>query len=193
MADDETSKSSIGEFAAPVRNVSLKADVGRFSISGSDANFTVTAPGKVVLANRDAILLQTTSIELLLTATIERMRAERSNSHSMSELDTLLAAVVDLKSMLILPAPSEESVGAAALSLRNGLLNWWRQDHVQILDRGFTMGLFGAGLALVSHFGLLPAVTVASLIRGKDLVEAFKSAADLLGRVEKGPNNDAPG
>lgn len=172
--------------------VVMKAETGRFAITGGNASFIVSS-GKVVIGNRDAILLQATSIELLLSATIERMKAERINSHSMPELDVLLGAVTDLKSMLVVASPSEEKVGAAALSIRDGLLNWWRQDHAQILDRSFTMGLFAGGLALVSHFGLLPAVTVASLIRGKDLVEAFKAAGELLERAPNGPGGDGPG
>jgi hypothetical protein len=42
------------------------------------------------------------------------------------------------------------------------------------------MGLFAGRLMLCDHFGLIQAVTVATLIRGKEIAEAMKEAAKLL-------------
>jgi hypothetical protein len=54
------------------------------------------------------------------------------------------------------------------------------------MDRSFNMGLFAAGLALVASFGLIESVTVATLIRGKDIPEAIKAVAELLKQIKSG-------
>jgi hypothetical protein len=42
------------------------------------------------------------------------------------------------------------------------------------------MALFTAGLGLISHFGLIPAAIVASLIKGKEIGEALKHVAEIM-------------
>jgi hypothetical protein len=42
------------------------------------------------------------------------------------------------------------------------------------------MGLFTGGMVLCSLIGLVPAVTIAALIRGEEIGEALKEAAKVL-------------
>lgn len=143
----------------------------------------VRAVGRTASTNRDAILIQSASIQLLLKSAIERARATGSNSTDVPALEVLLAALDDLHELLMATAaPAEIAVGARAISFKDGLANWWDRDRVSILDRSFNMGLFAGGLMLCSHFGLVSAVTVATLVRGKEIGEALKEAAKMLPR-----------
>lgn len=166
---------------------SVAVQGGVLTLTGGSAELKITRPssaavGRAVIANRDAVLVQASSIELLLSGAIDRAREARSNSGNVPELETILVAVRDLRVMLLetAAAPAEAGVGVQALSVKDGLAKWWAKDPVSILDRGYNMGLFLGGLILIGHFGLLPATIVASLIRGRDIAEAIKAAADLL-------------
>ncbi|UVO34493.1 hypothetical protein KUL72_23740 [Bradyrhizobium arachidis] len=137
--------------------------------------------GATTLANRDAVLMQSTSIRFLLEGMIARAKSEGSNSTDIPALQAILKALVDLhQTLLTTTAPAEAAVADRALSFKAGLANWWARDHVSILDRGFNMSLFAAGLGLCALAGVVPAAIVATLIRGKDVAEALKAAAKLL-------------
>lgn len=167
--------------------VALQTTVGmqvEATVTRDETDATVIrAVGRTASTNRDAILIQSASIHLLLKSAIERARATGSNSTDVPALEAILAALDDLHKLLMATtAPAEIAVGARAISFRDGLVNWWDHDHVSILDRSFNMGLFAGGLMLCSHFGLVSAVTVATLIRGKEIGEALKEAAKILPR-----------
>jgi hypothetical protein len=138
-------------------------------------------PCGVAIANRDAILVQALSIELLLRDAID----QRANSGGLPELQTILARVVDMRAMLdtAVAAPVEASVGAQALSFKNALLEWWNKNHVSILDRSFNSGLLVGGLMLVAYCGLVPVATVAAAIHGKEFTEAIKALAEVMKRI----------
>jgi len=134
--------------------------------------------GKVAIANRDAILVQARSIELLLRDAIDREKEARSNTGNLPELEFILATVIDMRTMLA-TAKSEAGVGAKALSFKAGVLNWWEKDHVSILDAGYKSGLFILLMGLIVYFGLIPATIAATLIN-KDVGEALKQLVKLL-------------
>jgi hypothetical protein len=170
-----------GEGLAPtVSNASLSGAsmgmvTGRAEMTLTGAPVTV---GKTTIANRNAILVQSMSIELLLRDAIE----SRSNTVSLPELEAILAAVIDLRAILVTET-SDANVGAQALSYKDALVNWWNKDRASILDRSFNAGLFVGGLMLVEQFGLVSAVTVAAAIHGKEFTEAIKAVADVLKRI----------
>jgi hypothetical protein len=176
-------------FVPPPMEPPLPPAVSNAPLSGaitgmvtSRAEMTLTgAPvtvGKTAIANRNAILVQSMSIELLLRDAIE----SRSNTLSLPELEAILATVIDLRAMLVTET-SDANVGAKALSFKDALVNWWNTDHASILDRTFNAGLFVGGLMLVEQFGLVSAVTVAAAIHGKEFTEAIKAVAEVLKRI----------
>jgi hypothetical protein len=78
--------------------------------------------GRAVLANRDAVLIRSLSIRLLISAAIERARAEGSNSANVPELEVIPSAVEGLHQVLLATtAPVEAAVGDKAISFRDGL------------------------------------------------------------------------
>ena len=105
-------------------------------------------------------------------------------------MKNLRYALLTLGMLLATTAPAETILEEKALSIRRGFANWWRHDHVTILGRSFDMSLFAAGLGLCALAGVAPpaisAVVVAALIRGKDVAEALKAAAEIL----SGPDSD---
>jgi hypothetical protein len=144
------------------------------------------AVGRTVIANRDAILVQAMSVELLLRGAIDREKAARSNSGSLPELDAILEAVNELRAMLLTTTAATPEIGARALSFKDDLINWWNKDSASILDRGFNAGLFVGGLILCQHFGLVSAVTVAAALHGKEFTEAIKAVAEVLKNLRSG-------
>ena len=143
-------------------------------------DFEAISIGTATLANRDLILIQSTSIQFLLEGAIARAKREGSNSTDIPALQNILAAVVDLHQMVMVTMVPEAIVGAKAISVKDKLIDWWDSDHASILDRGFNMGLFAAGLGLCALAGVVPAVVVATLIRGKEIGEALKEVAKIL-------------
>jgi len=172
-----------------VGSTGLSADGGAYSISGGNAGGVVTTTvriGRVAIANRDAILVQAMSVELLLRGAIDREKAARSNSGSLPELDAILEAVNELRAMLLTTTAATPEIGAKALSFKDDLINWWNKDSASILDRGFNAGLFVGGLILCQHFGLVSAVTVAAALHGKEFTEAIKAVAEVLKNLRSG-------
>jgi hypothetical protein len=163
-----------------VSNASLSA--GGFAMSAGRVELTLTrAPatvGRVAIANKDAILVQAASIDLFVRDLIDREKAARSNSGSLPELEALLAQVQDLRAKLI-TATSELDVGAVALLIKKGWLDWWDKDHISILSLGYKSGLFVLLMGLIEHFGLIPA-TIAATLLSKDVSEGLKQLAKLL-------------
>ena len=74
---------------------------GSFTAVGMAAEMTVTGPavtvGKVAIINKDAIVIQAMSIELLLREVIDREKEARSNSGVLPEIEAVLAEVHDLR------------------------------------------------------------------------------------------------
>jgi hypothetical protein len=132
--------------------------------------------GRATVTNRDLIVIQTASVELLLTEALERLKQSRPNSGGIPELERLLSATSELRNLLSGMPPADAIVGAKALSIRDGLVSWWTHEQVSSVDRSFNMGLFAGGLVLCAQFGLVPAVTVARLIRGRSLADALGAA-----------------
>jgi hypothetical protein len=165
--------------------------VAGIGVAGSlRADVTVTpgreSIGRTALANRDAILIKSTIVRLLLVAEIDRAKAERSNSASVLELETIQAAVNDLHEMLsTTTAVSVDVVGEYVDRFKKGVLDWWDRDHVQILGNSFNAALFTALMELSAQVGLVQAVTIAAFIKGKDVVEALKALAKILGGQDK--------
>jgi hypothetical protein len=139
-----------------------------------------TAIGSTRTANRDAILIKSTTVRLLLTAAIDRARAERSNSAGIPELEAILAAVDDLHEMVSTASVPTEVARAKVTTFKQGLLNWWDRDHVEIIGNSFNAGLFTALMELTAQVGLVQAVTIATLLKGKDIVEALTALAKIL-------------
>jgi len=134
--------------------------------------------GRTVIANRDAILVQAMSAELLLGDVIDREKEARRNTGSAPELEAILAKVHDVRAMLA-AAPSEPEVGATALLLKKCVLDWFDKDHVSILNLGYKSGLFVLLMGLIVYFGLIPA-TIAATLLSKDVGEALKQLVKLL-------------
>src|ERR1700756_3102205 len=78
--------------------------------------------GRVAIANRDAVLFQAVSIELLLRNAIDA----RPNS-GLPELQDILTKIQELRAMLA-TTTSELDVGAKALSLKECVLAWLAKD-----------------------------------------------------------------
>jgi hypothetical protein len=154
-------------------SIVMVAGGGELTLTGAPVSV-----GKVAIANRDAILVQARSIELLLRDAIDREKEARSNTGSLPELQFILAAVIDMRAMLA-TTTSEADVGAKALSFKVGVLDWWNKDHVSILDAGYKSGLFILLMGLIVYFGLIPATIAATLIN-KDVGEALKQLVKLL-------------
>jgi hypothetical protein len=149
----------------------------------ADATETVTrsSAGSTRVENRDAILIKSTTVRLLLSATIDRARTERSNSAGISELEAILAAVDDLHEMVSTTTAFPSSVIDAKVdTFKKGVLGWWDHDHVQILSNSFNGALFAALMELSAQVGLVQAVTIATILKGKDIVEALKALAKIL-------------
>ncbi len=136
------------------------------------------AVGRTVIANRDAILVQTMSAELLLRDVIDRETEARRNTGSAPELELILSKIHDVRAMLA-AAPSESDVGATALLLKKGVLDWWNKDSESILNLGYKSGLFVLLMGLIVYFGLIPA-TIAATLLSKDVGEGLKSLVKLL-------------
>jgi hypothetical protein len=162
--------------------------------AGGDAGLTVTPArrlivGKSVIANKAAIYFQAVQLELQIQDRLDRAREERSNSESLEELGALKHSVAALRTAISeegLGQDDEAEIGARALSIKDGLLNWWTKDHVTILDRALNMSLFAGGLGLCAAFGIIPAITVGVIIRGKEITDALKAGVDLLKSVGSG-------
>jgi hypothetical protein len=189
-AAGEGSASAVGATVSEaVGSTGLSADGGAYSISGGNAGGGVTTTvriGRAAIANRDAILVQAMSVELLLRGAIDREKAARSNSGSLPELDAILEAVNELRAMLLTTTAATPEIGAKALSFKDDLINWWNEDSASILDRGFNAGLFVGGLILCQHFGMVSAVTVAAALHGKEFTEAIKAVAEVLKNLRPG-------
>jgi hypothetical protein len=140
--------------------------------------------GRAAIANKSAILLQASSIELLLRGLIDREKETRSNSGSLPELEALLTEVGNLRASLATATAAPE-VGALALSFKAGVLAWWAKDHVSIVDNCFKSSLFVLLMGLIVHFGLIPA-TIAATLLNKDVGEALKELAKLLKLLKGG-------
>jgi hypothetical protein len=134
--------------------------------------------GRIAIANRNAILVQAMSVELLLRDAIDREMEARRNTGSAPELEAIFAKVHDLRAMLA-TAPSEPDVGATALLFKKGVLDWWDKDHEAILTLGYKSGLFVLLMGLIVYFGLIPA-TIAATLLSKDVGEALKQLVKLL-------------
>jgi hypothetical protein len=134
--------------------------------------------GRMVIANRNAILVQAMSAELLLRDVIDREKEARRNTGSAPELEAILAKVHDVRAMLA-AAPSEPEIGATALLLKKCVLDWFDKDHVSILNLGYKSGLFVLLMGLIVYFGLIPA-TIAATLLSKDVGEALKQLVKLL-------------
>jgi hypothetical protein len=160
----------------------VSAETGTFSVSSVSADPIVlrgpATVGRVAIANRNAILVQAMSIELLLRDAIDREKEARRNTGSAPELEAILAKVHDLRAMLA-AAPSEPDVGATALLFKKGVLDWWDKDHEAILTLGYKSGLFVLLMGLIVYFGLIPA-TIAATLLSKDVGEALKQLVKLL-------------
>jgi hypothetical protein len=99
--------------------------------------------GRLANANRDAVLFQAVSIELLLRNAIDA----RPNS-SLPELQDILNKIQELGAMLA-TTTSELDVGAKALSLNECVLAGLAKDHVSILDLGCKSSLFVLLMGLI--------------------------------------------
>ena len=140
-----------------------------------------TALGGIRIANRDVILIKSTQVRLLVTAAIDQAKAERSNSAGVPELEAILAAVDNLHEMVLTTtALPPEVIDARVDTFKKGVLSWWAHDHVQILGNSFNGALFAALMELSAQVGLVQAVTIATILKGKDLVEALKALAKVL-------------
>jgi hypothetical protein len=144
------------------------------------AELTLT-PATVAIANRDAVLGKTMSVEIQLRALIDREKDARMNVGILPELEAALADVVDMRTMLL--DGTDASIGASALSFKNALVNLWNKEHVSILKLGFDATLFFLGLELIQHFGLLNATIMATVIRQKEIPEALKHLAEIMKRL----------
>jgi hypothetical protein len=152
-----------------------------------DATVIRAAPasiGTATLANRDSILIQSLSVQLLLKDAIDRAKAERLNSASVSELEEILSANEALHRML-LTTTSLDAVGETALSLRAGLVKWLSRDPASILDRGYDFGLFTAVVGICVLAGVIPSAIAAVLVRPKETVEILKEINKFLGRTSE--------
>jgi hypothetical protein len=187
-----TSAAAGGAVHEAVGSTNLRAEGGTFAVIGARAEMTVTprspdAVGRVVIANRDSVIVQARTIELLLSGAIERAKETRSNSESLPDLEAIHGAAIDLlQSLLSSTTLTEGNAGTNALSFKDGLVRWWSKDHASILDRSYNAGLFTAGLLLCATFGLIPAVTIATLIKGKEMKEVLESCVEVLKRLGVG-------
>jgi hypothetical protein len=134
----------------------------------------IPAVGRTVRSNRDAILIQSTSIQLLLTNAIEGAKAERANSASVPELEQILSAVEVLHHLILVTAPPE-AIGEKAISFRQCVANWWTRDYASILDRSFDMGLFTAAVGICVLAGVVPAAIAAVIVRPTETVDVLVS------------------
>jgi hypothetical protein len=141
--------------------------------------------GKTVLINRDTILLQSTSIQSLLADFIERQKSERANSTSLPELEAILVAFNGLHQLLLTATVPAEALGEKALSVRTGLANWWRQDHVSILSRSFDFGIFASVVGICVLAGVIPAAIGALIVRPKESAELFKEINKALENLDR--------
>jgi hypothetical protein len=121
---------------------------------------------------------------LLLRDAVDRAKAERLNSASVSELEEILSANEALHRMLLTTTPLD-AVGETALSLRAGLVKWWSRDPASILDRGYDFGLFTAAVGICVLAGVIPSAIAAVLVRPKETVEVFKEINKILGRTSE--------
>jgi hypothetical protein len=155
---------------------------GSFTAVGMAAEMTVTGPavtvGKVAIINKDAIVIQAMSIELLLREVIDREKEARSNSGVLPEIEAVLAEVHDLRATLV-TTTSEVVAGTKALSFKAGVLKWWDKDHESILSLGYKSSLFILLMGLIVYFGLIPA-TIAATLLNKDVGDALKQLVKLL-------------
>jgi hypothetical protein len=166
--------------AAGIQGAAAVASAGSLHV---DTTVTVTrsSVGSTRVENRDAILIKSTVVRLLLTAVIDRAKAERSNSAGIPELEAIQAAVNDLHEMLLATtAIPAEAVNAKIVTFKTGVLNWWDHDHVEIVGNTYNAGLFAALLELSAQVGLVQTVTIAALIKGKDIVAALTALAKIL-------------
>ena len=146
-------------------NASLSGSTLIFAKSQAELTLTPNPAtvGRVVIANRNAILGKAMSVEIQLRALIDQEKDARMNAGILPELEVALADVVDIRTMLLATA-SDASVGARALSFKDALVNLWTKEHVSILKLGFDSTLVFLGLELIQHFGLLNATIMATVV-----------------------------
>jgi hypothetical protein len=190
----ETQGTTADHVALEARGTAMSAGSAQFTLTSNAPGLTVTPArrlivGKVVIANKAAIYFQALQLELQIEGRIVIAREERSNSESVEELEALKQSVAALRTAISEEATGQDDeagIGAKALSIKDGLLNWWTKDHVTILDRAYNMSLFAGGLGLCCASGILPAITVGVIIRGKEITDALKAGVDLLKSVGSG-------
>jgi hypothetical protein len=168
------------------RSTIMTAGTANFAVTSNDADLTVTRSqrlvvGKIVIANKAAIYFQAVQLELQLQDQIDRAIEERSNSVSVEKLEAICVSVRNLRNGLSAEtSPDEAEIGARALSIKDGVLDWWANDHVKILDAAYNTVLFAGCLGLIYTFGTVPAVVAGSIVRGKQVGDALKTGVDFL-------------
>jgi hypothetical protein len=165
---------------------SIMVKAGSFGVIGNDADLIVTRSqrlvvGKIVIANKAAIYFQAVQLELQLQDQIDRAIEGRSNSVSVEKLEAICVSVRNLRIGLSAEtSPDEAEIGARALSIKDGVLDWWANDHVKILDAAYSTVLFAGCLGLIYTFGTVPAVVAGTIVRGKQVGDALKAGVDFL-------------
>ncbi|WP_407193225.1 hypothetical protein [Bradyrhizobium sp. STM 3566] len=148
----------------------------------------IRAVGKAASANREVILLQSTSIQLLLTSAIERAKVERTNSTSVPELEAILLAAQELHRSLLQTESPADVIGEKAITFKRGVANWYTRDHVSILNRTFDRGMFVAAIGLCVWAGVIPSAIAAFIVHPKESVELVKELNKLFGK--HGPDGE---
>jgi hypothetical protein len=168
----------------------LSAGTASFSITGNDADLSVTSSSRkltiarTVLANRSAIEISAFSLLAGLDARIEQIKEQRLNSEPLGELEDLRALV--LQFLNALSAKSDEPIADATISIKDGLKRWWTKDHDSICGKTLNMALFAGGLSICALGGVLvpaTALTVGVLIGGSTVVSAIKTYGDTLSKT----------
>jgi hypothetical protein len=150
----------------------IRGDVGR-----SRTAIIITA----VRSNQAALQLSGLSLLASLDAKLELIRSERSNSEEAARYEDLKRRVEQFLSAS--SSKDDVPIAETALSLADGLRDWWDKDHVNICTKALNIGLFAGGLSMCAAAGVLgplSVVTVGTLIVGKQFTRALEASAKLL-------------
>jgi hypothetical protein len=154
-----------------------------------------TKVGVAVLRNEVQIELAAAAFLSLIEVKLASLRAELPNSdEGISARDRSIADCEKLKRDVeaflasargfVAGATQEEApVEKAAMSIAEGIQDWWTENHVRICQAPYDIAMLAAGLtvcSLADVTGPLAIAVTGALVGGKTVVDAIKAAASLV-------------
>lgn len=179
---------------AQTNNIELAPDAGNLSLSSTlptakeaprHAKRRARSPiGRAVLRNQNILEIAAVSFLALLDENIKRLACANSEEarqelENYKDLTRRVEEFLTTTSKFAVGTRQESALVRSATSLKDGILDWWEHDHVQICNTAYKVGMFGIGLT-ICHLtgvpGFIGGPVSGTLVGGKVIVDAIKAA-----------------